>query len=54
MALRLRYGAVRPAHQILRLALDPEMRRVIGDVSKDRYEWTLRETRVESFRPWRD
>ncbi len=34
-------SALGPADQILRLTLDPEMRRVIGHVGQDRHQWHL-------------
>ena len=51
---RLRDRAIRSANEILLLALDPEMRRIIGDVRENRYKWASWEHDGESFRPSRD
>ncbi len=46
---RLLDGAVRAADQVLLLALDPEVRRIVGDVRKYGYEWASRKRARKAF-----
>jgi len=45
----LLYGALRAADEVLRLALDPEVRRIIGDVGQDGDQRNLRNRFPHAF-----